>query len=227
MKIIYLGQAGLLFETDNKIILIDPYLSDSVAKIQPNNYRRVPVDARFLELKPDIIVCTHNHADHMDKETLGRYLSENSEILVLAPYSAWKEIREFGGLKNNYVMFNVGTEWTEDNVSFQAVKAEHSDPYAIGVILSSEGENYYVTGDTLYNQEIFESLPKRSFEMVFLPINGKGNNMNCADAQRFMRKLEAKYAVPVHIGMFDEMTADDFQYEGKIIPKIYKEINKK
>ena len=41
MKITWLGQAGLMMETGGRIILIDPYLSDSVAKINPLNYRRV------------------------------------------------------------------------------------------------------------------------------------------------------------------------------------------
>ena len=38
MKLTWLGQAGLLFETDGKKILIDPYLSDSVVKVNPLNY---------------------------------------------------------------------------------------------------------------------------------------------------------------------------------------------
>lgn len=43
MKITWLGQAGLLFEKDNYKIMIDPYLSDSVEKINPQNYRRTKV----------------------------------------------------------------------------------------------------------------------------------------------------------------------------------------
>ena len=77
MKITWLGQAGLLIETKGKIILVDPYLSDGVAKIQPHNHRRVPVDERFFKVKPDVIVLTHNRADHTDKETLCRFLDEN------------------------------------------------------------------------------------------------------------------------------------------------------
>ena len=44
MRVTYLGQAGLLFEKDGFKIIIDPYLSDSVEKVNPKNYRRVPVD---------------------------------------------------------------------------------------------------------------------------------------------------------------------------------------
>ena len=73
MKITWLGQAGLLFEVADKKILVDPYLSNSVAKIQPQNYRRVQVDEDFLRIKPDIILLTHNHMDHTDTETLKYY----------------------------------------------------------------------------------------------------------------------------------------------------------
>ena len=70
MKITWLGQAGLLMETGGKIVLIDPYLSNSVAKVNPLNDRRVPVEEQFLHIKPDVIICTHNHLDHVDPETL-------------------------------------------------------------------------------------------------------------------------------------------------------------
>lgn len=59
MQITWLGQSGLLFETDDKKILVDPYLSDSVAKTEPRNHRRVAVDERFLKIDPDVIVITH------------------------------------------------------------------------------------------------------------------------------------------------------------------------
>ena len=66
MKITWLGQAGLLFETDGKKIVIDPYLSDNVKNFEPQNYRRVPVDEAFLQIKPDVLIITHNHLDHLD-----------------------------------------------------------------------------------------------------------------------------------------------------------------
>ena len=224
MKITYLGQAGLLFETGGKKIMVDPYLSDSVAKIQPQNYRRQPIDERFLQIKPDVIVITHNHADHLDRETLSHYLTDDSEVSVLAPYSAWQEARKLGGMKNNYIMFNSRTTWTEDDIVFRAARAEHSDEYAIGVIITAEEKNYYITGDTLYSELVFESLPSDAIEAVFLPVNGKGNNMNAADAAVFAKRVKAKYVVPVHVGMFDEMTGLCLKAENRIVPQIYKEI---
>lgn len=222
MKVTYLGQAGLMFERGDFIIMVDPYLSDSVKKINPNNFRRVAVDKRFLAVKPDVMVFTHNHLDHYDPETVKYYITENSGVTVLAPKSVWDEVRKIGG-NNNYVLFNRHTSWTENDVQFTAVKAEHSDTTPIGVIIKEEDRNYYVTGDTLYNDEIFEDIPNDIYAL-FLPINGVGNNMNMTDAARFASRVGAEKVVPIHIGMFEELSAELFECDGKVIPEIYKEV---
>lgn len=230
MHITWLGQAGLLMETGGLTIMIDPYLSDSVAAVNPLNYRRVPVDERFLQRKPDVILCTHNHLDHTDPETLKHYLTPDTSITVLAPEAAWAEVRKFGG-KHNYVRFNRHTQWTipakqgdaSAFVRFTAVKAAHSDPHPIGVLIEAEGRRYYITGDTLYNTEIFEDIPT-GIDAVFLPVNGVGNNMNMIDAARFCERIKPGIAVPMHCGLFDELDPGSFPYEKKAVPQIYREI---
>ena len=223
MKITYLGQAGLLFEIGDMKIMFDPYLSDSVEKIQPQNRRRVPVDQRFLQMLPDVLVCTHNHLDHTDPDTLKHYLNQTQkEITVLAPEAAWQTVRKFGGI-HNYVRFNRHTEWTLGNVRLRAVLAEHSDPHPIGVLLEAERKTYYVTGDTLYNSDLFEDVPI-GVDAVFLPVNGKGNNMNMADARRFCERIRPKVAVPIHCGLFDDVDPTIWDYPNKVIAEYYQEI---
>ncbi len=221
MKITWLGQAGLLLEKGDFKIMVDPYLSDSVAKVNPKNYRRVPVDERFLQIKPDVLIFTHNHLDHYDSATAEKIL-DGGNALVLAPGSVWGEVRKIGG-DHNYVLFNRHTSWTENGIRFTAVKAEHSDPTPIGVIIDDGERKYYITGDTLYNEEIFGDIPGDIYA-VFLPINGVGNNMNKVDAARFAQKISAKKVVPIHFGMFDELKAEDFPCENKVIPEIHKEV---
>lgn len=222
MQIKWIGQAGLLIDTGKLKIMVDPYLSDSVAKVNPKNWRRVPVKEELFEEDIDMIVITHNHLDHLDPETLPRLLNTEKELTLLAPYEAWQEARKCGG-NHNYVMFNRGTVWTQGGVCFTAVKAEHSDLTAIGFIIDDRKDKVYITGDTLYNKEIFEDLPKE-IDAVFLPINGVGNNMNAADAKRFAKETGAKKAVPVHFGMFDELDGAEFKADNAVIPKIYEEV---
>ena len=222
MKVIWLGQAGLLFETGGKKILVDPYLSNSVQKIEPHNKRRVAVQEEFLYIKPDIILLTHDHLDHTDPETLSHFLTDDSSVLVLASYNAWQRARQLGGLKNNYTMFDRKTRWTEGDLVFEAVYASHSDLHAVGIVMYAEGKVWYITGDTLYNELVFEDLPEK-IDYVFLPVNGRGNNMNMADGKAFCQRLGAK-AIPMHCGLFDDLDLNDFPYENKIVPEFFKEI---
>lgn len=222
MKITWLGQAGLLFENEKVKIMIDPYLTDSVKRINSKNFRRQPILQDLFNIKPDVMIFTHNHLDHYDPETVERFINENSAITVLSPSSVYSVARGLGG-NNNFVLFNEGTSWTEDGIRFTAVRAEHSDPTPIGVIIDDGVKKYYVTGDTLYNEKIFQDIPKDIYAL-FLPINGVGNNMNIVDAMRFSERINPEFAVPIHFGMFDELNADLFVYKNKIIPEIYKEI---
>ena len=50
MKITWLGQAGLYIETEGLKIIVDPYLSDSVVKVNPRNV--FPSTSVFSPLSP-------------------------------------------------------------------------------------------------------------------------------------------------------------------------------
>ena len=226
MEIIFLGQAGFLIKKGDKKILIDPYLSDNVKNFNAENYRREKIDKSFLSLSPDMIIITHNHLDHYDKETLKYYFTDNSEIITLSPSSVWADIRKNAG-NNNHILFDCLSSVSFFDLTFYAVKAEHSDDKAIGVVIKEDGQYYYFTGDTLYSEKIFPTLPTKKYKAVFLPINGVGNNMNVNDVKRFIKRLNIKNVVPCHFGMFDEMTGEELDVKNRVIPKIYKEIELK
>jgi len=225
MKITWLGQAGLLFERDGFCVMIDPYLSDYVAKVEPQNVRRVPVDERFFDVDPDVMIFTHDHIDHYDPETAPVFFKKSKKHMsVLGPVSVRK--KAMGDLcGQNFFLFNRHTSVSLGGFVFTAVKAAHSDPDAVGVVIEDtvEGKTYYVAGDTLYNSEIFDDLPER-IDVAFLPINGVGNNMNMTDAARFAKRTGAKTVVPLHFGMFDALDPHKFACDNKVIPTIWEQI---
>lgn len=226
MKCTWIGQAGLLFDFDGVKVMADPYLSDSVAAINPVNKRRIPVDETLWDIRPDVLILTHDHLDHTDPETLKVILNRWTDVCVLASRNAWKHVRTYGK-NHNYVMFDRGTRWTHGNIRFKAVHAQHSDDAAIGVVITYLGRAYYIAGDTLYHDQVLEDVKQacKCPEAVFLPVNGVGNNMNMTDAAGFAKAVAAKKAVPVHFGMFDDLKPErDFDFENKIVPQIYREI---
>lgn len=161
MNIIWLGQAGLILEKNNFIIMIDPYLSDSVSKVNTKNYRCVPVDESLFNVKPNVMIFTHNHLDHYDPETVNRFITADTNIVVLAPSSVWNEVRKIGG-NNNYVKFNRHTTWTECGIKFTAVKAEHSDITPIGVIIDDATENIILRETHCIMKKYLKIFPKTS-----------------------------------------------------------------
>ncbi len=221
MKVTWLGQAGLYLQIDGLKIIVDPYLSDSVGAIDPSKSRRTPIDKAVFEIEPDVLAFTHDHLDHYDPESAEPFLGQDKGFLVLAPNGCWQKARAVGG-KHNYVLFDASTEWTQGAVKFTAVPAVHSDPYAIGLLIEGEGKTVYITGDTLYSKKILEELPD-SIDVIFLPINGVGNNMNMADAARLVADSKAKVAVPIHVGMMDEIDPNEFPCQNKQVLTVYKE----
>lgn len=226
MKVTWLTQAGLLLENSKIKIMVDPYLTDSLGEIKPNKKRRIPADESFFNASPDVVLLTHGHIDHTDIETLERVLSAcNDPALVLASKTAYDIVHKLGG-EHNYVLLAPHSVWSERGVTFYSVHAEHSDRDAVGFIIDDGKQTFYISGDTLYNYDVIDDvldLAPDGVDFAFLPINGKGNNMNARDAADFAYEIGAKCAIPVHYGLTDDITPEEFDFDDKLILEPYKE----
>ena len=217
MKYQWLGQNGLVIYTENKTILVDPYLTDVCS-----TKRKFPAPEEIYDIEPDIIICTHDHLDHTEKGSLEPFLKrENKKIEVISPFNAYTLMRSWGYLQHNYLLFAPHTIWTSGDVKITGVRAFHSDLTALGFIIEAEGKKIYISGDTLYNTDILEDLPKDIYAM-FVCVNGLGNNMNATDAAEFAKRVNPVKAFPVHWGLFDNLTPDIFKYEKAEYPEFFK-----
>lgn len=227
MKVTWLAHAGLLFESKKITVLVDPYLSDTLGEYDETKKRKVPVDNKYLDVCADVILITHSHADHLDPATLSvLFGNADKEITVLASGSAYDKLISLG-YKHNIVMLSPHSVWSENGVTFYAVKAEHSERDAVGFILDDGDMTYYVSGDTLYNFDVIDDcldLVEDGVDYAFLPINGKGNNMNAKDAADFAYEIGAKCAIPVHYGLFDNVDPDDFDFDDRKIMSPYESL---
>ena len=223
MRITFLGQAGFLINSNDKFILIDPYLSNNVAKFEPKNVRKKPIDEKYLKIVPDYILISHCHLDHYDKETLKYYLNEHSEVTVICPSSVYDDIQKFGR-HNKYILLAPNKTFEDNIFKVLGVKAKHSDPAAIGFLLTIENKKLYFTGDTLFDPTIFDTSEIYDVDLLAIPINGVGNNMNVYEAIAFSNHIRAKVAIPIHYGMFDDIDPIEFQYQHKLILNIYRSI---
>lgn len=227
MKITWLTQAGLLLDNGKIKIMVDPYLTDSLGEIKPEKKRRGAVDESFFDASPDVILITHNHIDHLDVPTLDRVLAGcKSPALVLTSPSAYEKAASLGG-EHNYVMMAPHSVWSEGGVTFYSVHAEHSDREAVGFIIDDGRQTFYISGDTVYNYDVIDDvldLAPDGVDFAFLPINGRGNNMNAPDAADFAYEIDAKCAIPVHYGTTDDLTPADFDFDDRLILEPFKTV---
>src|SRR5678815_2497333 len=78
LRLWWLGQSGFLIARGGRILLLDPYLSDSLTrKYERTDKPHVRVTERVVDPaalgalgKVDLITSSHNHTDHFDPETL-------------------------------------------------------------------------------------------------------------------------------------------------------------
>ena len=241
MKVMWIGHGGLLFVSGKNKILIDPYLSNSLRLDDKFFKRRTRIKASLYALKPDVIVMTSAQKDRADLKTIRR-LSEGpfwflGQYNIFGKYSKYRPtilasegaFNKAKSLKLKHfplTMFESGCEWSLGDMTIKAVPAITSDLSAFGLIITDneDGKKYYVASNTLYCEELIESLPKDIY-CGFFPIGGIFGSMNAIDASRFAKALNPEYAVPVQFGTIDRVKPEQFIVGGRIIPKIYKIID--
>ena len=226
MKVTWLTQNGLLFENSRIKIIVDPYLTDSLGEVKPEKSRRIPADESYFKADPDVVLITHDHIDHLDLKTIEKILENSTkEIVFLVSESAYNKLLPLCK-DHNLVLLAPHSVWSENGNTFYSVHAEHSDRSAVGFIIDDGKQTFYVSGDTLYNYEVIDDvldLAPDGVDYAFLPINGRGNNMNARDAADFAYEIGAKCAIPTHYGLIDNKTPDEFDFDDRLILEPYKE----
>lgn len=218
-KIKWIGQSGYVLNDGKNEICIDPYLSDAANRIAKRR-RMVETPIQPNELKSNVIICTHNHIDHVDIDAIPLMKKEN--MLFLAPSDAKKQLEECG--VSNYIAFNEGDTYTVGDFKLQAVFADHSVP-AIGVIIHHNDLTFYFSGDTEYNSKL-EELKNYDIDVMFICINGKLGNMNVIDAVKLTEIINPKVGIPTHYGMFESNTENPKNYTSKLMCGFEMEYNK-
>src|SRR5438067_1461930 len=96
-----LGQLGYLLKGGDRVVVIDPYLSNYVEELTGDSpgelARQVPIVIRPGELDMvDVALSTHHHADHCDPRTLIPLLQAAPRARVLASYTGRDLLVELG-----------------------------------------------------------------------------------------------------------------------------------
>ena len=205
----WLGQGGFELTLGDKRVIIDPYLSDSVIKLD-GFARLLPLPVKPEELSSDLLITTHDHLDHLDPDTL--CATDFERNTYAGPEDCLRHMRKLGIPESRLRRLGAGDVLHVGEARLMGVPAVHTAPEAIGVVVEYRGVRLYFTGDTLYDERLAE-VGALGIDVLFVCINGRLGNMEHGEAARLARELPCRVVVPNHDGMFAENTIDPAVFE--------------
>ena len=228
LTLAWIGQSTILINFFGKWILTDPVLFERIGvyffggSIGPA--RLTPPALEVHEIpKPDIILLSHAHMDHMDYPTL-KTIAEHypNEINVITAYLTKDVIIDLPW-KSLHVM-----DWNDelilDGIRFRANEVKHfgwrfpwEKDRSRGYFKDGRSYNAYLIeyknkkvlfgGDTSLHDK-FHQLKNENIDIALMPIGAYNpwirNHCNPEQALQMASEINAKYFIPMHTKTFQQ-----------------------
>ncbi len=230
LSIWWLGQEGYAIKSSDLIIYIDPYLSTYAERItlgKPNEHVRMMRSPMRPEevTNADIVICTHDHADHIDPEGIPIISRSSEKAKFIVPECARQTMLDFHISGERIHTLKGNDSLTISGININAVPAKHEQfdkdeikgyPY-LSYVINIEGFNLLHAGDTIPYKGQIEKFKPHNIDLAFVPINGRDSfrhdlefkgNFNCVEAVDFAHGIAAGLTVPMHYNMFSINTGD-------------------
>lgn len=207
MDISYHGHSIVKIKTGDTTILIDPFITGNPT-----------TDLKVEEEKPDVILLTHGHNDHVG-DTI--QLAKANDALVVATYELATWVGSHG---IRYQPLNIGGGYQFDFGHVKMTQAFHSSSYAMedgstiymgmpgGFLFTAEGLTIYHAGDTSLFGDMKLIGERHNIDVAFLPI-GDTLTMGPEDAAYAVSLLKPKIVVPIHFDTFPPIKQDPHHFK--------------
>ena len=199
----WLGQAGFAIKYKDKLLMMDPYLSDYLSK----KYKgKLFPHIRLMEIplfpekisNLDYILCSHAHSDHMDPETLTILSMHNPNTKVIVPAAEIEEAVRRGAIRDNIIPLNDGKIIElEKNIKIIGVGASHEilrinekgEYHFLGYVFDFNGLRIYHSGDCIPYEGLTQKIRNLQIDLALLPINGR-------DEYRLTNNITGNFKIP-------------------------------
>lgn len=228
----WLGQAGFVIDIAGLRLVIDPYLSDSLA----DKYRGTPRPHSRMMPAPvapsDIghvgyVCCTHAHTDHMDPGTLPLLLAANPTARLVAPRAVREQATTRSGLSGNRLILAEAGESLRlaDDITVTPTRAAHEmlerddngDHRFLGYCLVHPSVTFWHSGDCVPYAGLIDEVAALRPDIALLPVNGRRpelsnngvpGNFTLDEAVDLSRAVGTSFLIAHHYGLFDFNTVD-------------------
>lgn len=205
-----LGQHSFLMKTKDKLIALDPYLSES-----PKRLVKPLIKAEDLA-DFDLVFGSHDHSDHIDRPQLSRMAGGKAKFIF--PEAVADSITE---IPCNKIITMKGDDAIEfDGIKIYALPSAHEflekdsnrAYFSLGFALKIDDVTVYHSGDCCVYEGLLTRLKKIAPDIMLLPINGRDaerykrnciGNMTYQEAVDLAGLAETKIVIPAHYDMFE------------------------
>jgi len=189
----WLGHAGFKIKSKDLVVYVDPFV--------------LPPGCE----KADLILVTHEHFDHCDKEKIKQLIKDNT--VIVCPVSCNLKLKSLG--VEIRVMSN------NQRIEIKGVSVESVPAYNINKFKSQgevfhprgEGNGYVFTinGTVIYHASDTDFIPEmkdlKNVDVALLPIGGVFT-MDESEAVEAVKAIQPRYVIPMHYGTLKETVAD-------------------
>lgn len=216
----WLGQHSFIVKLGETRIYIDPYLDPNPARQTPPLFTPAEV------INADLVLCTHDHIDHIDPYAIPGIAQASPNAVFVAPRPHRQRMLSLGVPEERLRLLNADEVLRFRDLTITAIKAKHEffdeqpDGFPfLGYVIRGNGTSCYHSGDTVIYEGLLSTLSRWPLDAAFLPINGRDairlkagciGNMTYQEAVDLAGELKVGLAVPTHWDMF-AMNSEDPQ----------------
>lgn len=171
---------------------------------------------KINEGNADIILITHTHYDHFEKESILNI--KNDSTIIIGPSDIKYKCLAMGFDEKNIIIMNPNEQATIDGIEIKTVPAYniskqfHKKEYNwLGYIVKMDEVSYYIAGDT----DVLDENKNIKVDVAFVPIGGL-YTMDWKEACNYINEIKPKKVVPIHYGMVVGSREDFIKFKDSV-----------
>ena len=217
--ITWIGHSTMLLHLDGKVILTDPIFSDRCSPVQfagPKRYTSPSIDIKSLP-RIDIVLISHNHYDHLDKNTI-KALKNDSSTFWYVPLGLEQWFKALG--VENVFELDWFDERNFEDVNIVCLPSQHWSKRSLfksfDTLWSSWSVKigdykFWFAGDTGYNEIQFKEIGDNygPFDLSAIPIGGyeprwfmKDFHVQPDESILIHKDIKSRKSIGMHFGTF-------------------------
>lgn len=209
MKVKFHGHACFELNDGKTDILIDPWLTGNPLAVE-----------KAENLKPDYILITHGHGDHLGDAVS---IAKANDSTIIAPFELASYCSMQGAPKIHPM--HIGGDYGFGFGRLKLTLALHGSAYVddksitytgnpCGFLIETGGKKIYHAGDTgLFGD--MKLIGDEVLDLALLPIGGNFV-MGIDDAVKAVELLRPRLVVPMHYNTFDVIKQDPDEFKQKV-----------